>query len=105
MAITEFDGQVLVMNLNNFSVVRVWGGVMQAPIQVPVKRGLLASFAWCKVGNEIWYLAYDGIYSWAGSMERKRSEAINPIFLGQTVNSIAPIDTSASGLLYSTMEY
>jgi hypothetical protein len=105
MAITEFNGYVLVMNLGTFSLVSVWSGVMQNPIQAPVKRGLLASFAWCKVGNEIWYLAYDGIYSWAGGMERKRSEAINPIFLGQTVNGIAPIDTSIAGLKYCTMEY
>lgn len=109
MGITEFNGQVVCMNLTSIYTVNVWGGVMQAPVETPSKRGLFWNFAWCKVGNEIWYLSYDGIYSWAGGREQKRSEAIDPIFNGLTVNGIAPMDMSKSGsptaLDFVTMEY
>ncbi len=92
MNLCEFNGEVVVLNLSSINLIRVWQGVMQAPIETPAKRGLLASFAWCKVGNSIWYLSYDGIYSWEGGQEQKRSEAINPMFLGETVNGILPMD-------------
>lgn len=112
MNITEFNGQVVCMNLSNIYTVNVWGGALQAPVQTPAKRGLLWNFAWCKVGNEIWYLAYDGVYSWSGGLETKRSEAINPIFSGQTVNGIAPMNMNPptsfppnSGLEFVTFEY
>ncbi len=49
---------------------------------------------WCKVDNEIWYCAYDGIYSWAGGAATKRSEAIDPMFHGIFVGPYAPIDLS-----------
>src|SRR6266568_1645353 len=114
MNITEFNGEVVVLNLSTINLIRVWQGVMQAPIETPAKRGLLSSFAWCKVGNSIWYLSYDGVYSWEGGQEQKRSEAINPIFLGETVNGIPPMDMRAgnglptdpnNALRYVTFEY
>ena len=97
MNITEFNGQIACLNRNHIFVVNLWLGAMQPPVETPAHRGLVASHAWCKVENEIWYLGYDGIYSWAGGLAVKRSEAIDWMFKNKTVGEITPIDMSEEG--------
>lgn len=107
MALAEFNGEVISLNKSNIFLVRVWNGAMQSPIVTPAQRGLFAPNAWCKADNEIWYLAYDGIYSWAGGDSTKRSEAIDPIFKGEWVNGIPPISlnpVAAGGSNLSDLE-
>ena len=107
MAVTEFSGEVVTINLSNIYTIPVFAGAMQAPLQTPAQRGLVSQFAWCKADNEIWYLSYDGIYSWSGGMARLRSIKIDPLFKGATLAiggiTVYPIDTTQ--FKYCTMEY
>ena len=105
----EYSGGVLCMNLNALYYVAVASGTMEAPIATPAARGLLAKKAWCLADNELWYLSYDGIYSWAGGASLWRSEEIDPLFNGQTIGPYAPIDVrpnlGTAGADVITMEY
>ena len=83
------------MNQDCLYVVQVFLGQMQAPIRTAATRGLLTMMGWCRVDNEIWYVAYDGIYSWSGGASTKRSEPIDPLFHGMYVGPYAPIDLTA----------
>lgn len=93
--LTEYNGQILCMNQDCLYVVQVFLGQMQAPIRTAATRGLLTMMGWCRVDNEIWYVAYDGIYSWSGGASTKRSEAIDPLFHGMYAGPYAPIDLTA----------
>ncbi len=103
MAVTEFGGQIICLNLSNLYVVSLFAGAMQNPIEAPAQRGLVANWGWCKADNEIWYVSYDGLYSWAGGQSFKRSEKIDPLFKGFTINGYLPIDTTK--LQYCTLSY
>ena len=107
--LTEYSGGVLCMNLNNLFYVAVASGIMEAPLNTPAQRGLLARNAWCKADNEVWYLSYDGIYSWAGGASTWRSQDIDPLFQGFTIGPYAPIDVrphlGTAGADVITMEY
>ena len=112
VAITEFNGQIVCLNRNNIYVVNVWNGSMTDPIITPAQRGLYGQQAWCKVDNAIWYVSYDGIYSWSGGPSTKMSEAIDPFFKGETVNQFAPVSFNptpnsqgVSDLAYMTLTY
>jgi len=96
--LTEYNGQILCMNQDCLYVVQVFLGQMQAPIRTAATRGLLTMMGWCRVDNEIWYVAYDGIYSWSGGASTKRSEPIDPLFHGMYVGPYAPIDLTAFNL-------
>ena len=85
-------GELVCLNLDNIFIVQVWAGQMQQPIQAPATRGLFSKWCWCKGDNRIWYLGYDGIYTWAGGQSQKISEQIDFMFKKQTVNGIDPID-------------
>lgn len=91
MNLCEFNNEVISMNKSHFYHVPVTNGHMQTPTKTSAQRGLFANWAWCKGDNEIWYLAYDGIYSWSGGESTKRSEAIDPIFHGEYFNGFYPI--------------
>lgn len=103
MAVTEYGGQIICLNLSNIYVVTIFAGAMQSPVEAPAQRGLVGNFAWCKADNEIWYVSYDGVYSWSGGYSFKRSEKIDPLFKGFTIGPYLPIDTT--NLQYSTMSY
>jgi len=94
VAITDFSDIILCLNLNSIYVVQLYLGVMRAPTETPSKRGLIAAGAWCKTNGEIWFLSYDGIYSWSGGEAILRSRQIDWMFKGKTVNGLAPIDLS-----------
>ena len=85
-------GELVCLNQDNIFIVQVWAGQMQQPIQAPASRGLFAKFCWCKGDNRIWYLAYDGIYTWAGGESQKVSNKIDYLFKKQTVNGLPPIN-------------
>ncbi len=102
MGLTEFNGSVVCLNLSHIFVIRVFAGQMQAPVQTPANRGLQGTFAWCKADNDIWYLGYDGIYSWSGGQSQKRSEDIDTMFHGIRVGNYYPIDmTQASKVTFA----
>ena len=90
--IAEYNGGVLCLNLNNIFYVRVASGVMETPIATPAQRGLLTKNAWCQTDDSIWYLSYDGIYSWSGGVSQWRSEDIDPLFRGLSVGPYSPVD-------------
>ena len=89
---TEWNGGLLFLNLKNLYFMYVAYGAMEAPIETPAQRGLYSTWAWCKADNEIWYLSYDGIYSWSGGVSQKRSEPIDPLFRGIPVGNYNAID-------------
>jgi hypothetical protein len=93
VALAEYNGGVLCLNLNNIFYVRVISGMMEAPVATPAQRGLLAKNAWCQSDNELWYLSYDGIYSWSGGSSQLRSLDIDPLFKGYNVGAYQAIDT------------
>ena len=93
IAITEFAGGIVCLNESTINFVRVFEGVMQAPVQTPAQRGLVSNGAWCKADQEIWYLAYDGIYSWSGNLAQKRSQRIEQFF---HVDGVIPDYTASS---------
>lgn len=85
-------GELVCLNQDNIYIVQVWAGQMQQPIQAPASRGLFAKWCWCKGDNRIWYLAYDGIYTWAGGESQKVSNKIDYLFKKQIVNGIFPVN-------------
>lgn len=91
MNITELAGYLLCLNKAKIYVVQVYNGAMQEPFETHAQRGLFASYAWCKADNEIYYLAYDGIYAFSGGQSIKKSEQIDQIFKGEYANGFYPI--------------
>ena len=91
MNLTEYGGQLVCLNKAHLYLVPVWQGAMQTPQKAAAQRGLFAPSGWCKADNELWYIAYDGIYSWSGGVSTKRTEAIDPIFRGEYFNGFYPI--------------
>jgi hypothetical protein len=90
--ITEYNGGILCLNLNSIYYVRVISGIMETPLATPAQRGLLAKDAWCQIDNEIWYLSYDGVYSWSGGASQWRSAELDPLFKGYSVGPYGAID-------------
>jgi len=97
MNICEYGGNVLCLNKAHLYIVQMYNGYMQAPVKTLAQRGLMNHWAWCKVDNDIWYLAYDGIYSWNGGESVKRSEAIDHIFKGEFLSGYYPISLDPDG--------
>jgi hypothetical protein len=93
----EFRGQVVTLNLYGIFETVIYGGSFVTPAKVAA-RGTVGMRANCKTESEIWFLATDGVWSWDGAQCRKRSEAIDPIFHGQHVNGLAPIDNNTYSL-------
>jgi hypothetical protein len=96
MNITEFGGYLLCLNKSKIYAVSVYNGAMQEPVETAAQRGLFASWAWCKADNELYYLAYDGIYSFSGGQSIKKSEQIDHIFKGEYSSGFYPISLSAT---------
>lgn len=115
--ICEFRGNLVCLNSQSIYEVPVFDGVAYAPNITPAQRGLFAQKAFCITDSEIWYLSYDGIYSWGGSQSAKRSEAIDQIFHGIETpdtpsawsatypGSFVPINFSPYYLQFARMEY
>lgn len=104
--ITEFNGQILCMNLEALYIVQVFLGAMQAPLETPSQRGLYSQWAWCKVENELWFLSYDGIYAWSGGAAVKKSEAIDTLFQGITTPPLViPSANMISGNTYQIVTH
>lgn len=97
MAITEYSSAIICLNLSHIYVVNVFAGAMQAPVETPANRGLVGTYAWTKADNDIWYVSYDGIYSWSGGQSIKRSEAIDPLFKGYNLGKYFPIQMGPVG--------
>lgn len=94
--LAEFNGEIVCLCRNGIYTVRLDSGVMRGPFKTPANRGLYQKYCWGYVDNAIWFLSYDGIYSWNGSTVTKKSLAVDFIFNGMTVNGIAPYDRLGS---------
>jgi len=94
--IAEYNGEIVCLCQNGIYTVSLDSGRLIGPRKTPANRGLYAKNAWCYVDNEIWFLAYDGIYSWGGGQVTKRSYAIDFIFNDRAINGIKPMARSAS---------
>jgi hypothetical protein len=109
--ICEFRGNIICLNAQGIYEVPVFNGAMYSPNITPAQRGLLAKKAFCIADGEIWYLAYDGIWSWSGGEAVKRSEAIDQIFHGGGITDNFPqyvypkIDLSPCSLQWCRIEY
>lgn len=90
--LAEFNGEIVCLCRNGIYTIRLDSGVMRGPFKTPANRGLYQKFCWGYVDNGIWFLSYDGIYSWNGSTVTKKTFAVDFIFNGMTVNGIAPYD-------------
>jgi hypothetical protein len=100
MNFCEYRGAVLFMNLSSLYESVVLQGSLTTPLQV-TNKGLLSQSAWCKTASQVWFLSTDGIYSWDGGTLRKRSQAIDPIFHGESVNNIPPVAMTGTGIFGS----
>ena len=105
----EFGGGVIVLAYKAIYYVGVFNGVMQTPQKTPAQHGCVSSAACCRVMNEIWYVSFDGVYSYSGGIESWRSEGIDPLFRGISVGSYPAIDftegVQASGVDGLTIAY
>ena len=86
-----FRGQICTLNLYGIFETLIYGGSLVQPAQMAAK-GTVGMRANCKTDTEIWFLSTDGVWSWDGSSCRKRSEVIDPIFHGQSINGLSPLD-------------
>ena len=99
----EFRGNLVFLNASSiFETVAIRGSLL-AP-QEMATRGCIAREACCKTETEIWFLGYDGIWSWDGGNLRKRSEAIDPLFHGMTFNGIPAVATDPDSLRQTLLE-
>lgn len=101
----EFRGKILCLNLDNLFEVDFFQGVMYGPNETPCERGLVSRWAWCKSENVVYYLSWDGIWTWDGSQSRKITESIDTVFNTPSFGfpSLPPLDTSRIG--QCRMEY
>ena len=77
------------------------GGVTATPSLCT--RGLLGKWAFCLgPGGGVFFVADDGVFSTQGGPETWISEAIAPLFWGDTSNGYAPIDKTATAVLRLT---
>ena len=90
--ITSANGEIVVLNKTDISLVQLWQGSMQQPLKSASSRGLYAKSIFCKGGGQIWFLSYDGIYVWSGGDCVSVTEQISYMFRGLTVNGITPVD-------------
>jgi hypothetical protein len=80
VGLIEYNGLLVVLNVQSIYTVTVFNGVMAQPVRTPAKRGCVNQTAYCRVSNEIWYVFYDGIYSFTGGAETWKSGSIDPLF-------------------------
>lgn len=102
MNFCEFNSEVVFLLASGIAVSGYYNGYLSNATMTPAQRGLWATHAWAKGENELWYLAYDGVYSWNGGVAVKRSEAIDAMFHGRTLNGIPPIDMSEKSSMVAT---
>ena len=95
----DFRGAIVCLNLLGIYETLIYNGSLLQPSQV-AKKGLVSPEACCKTDNEIWFLSTDGVWSWDGGTCQKRSEAIDPIFHGQQLNGIPPLDFSNQSIIF-----
>ena len=67
------------------------------PVAIPQSRGLAARFALTAGDGRIFLLARDGVYQQVGLEQTKLTGAVDPLFEGQTVNGVLPLNLSAIG--------
>jgi len=95
--LVEHRGEIVVLCLYKIYTFQLWNGAIWNIQEAPVNRGMVAKHLWTRVGDSIWYLSYDGIYAWSGGESIKMTEAIDWVFNGQQVGSLAPLN-------YATLE-
>ena len=95
----EINSEVVFLNKAGIYVSVLYTGTLTNAVRSQSLRGLWATWAWAKGDNEIWFVAYDGIYTWAGGAAIKRTESIDHMFRGKTVNGISPIDMTKKAAL------
>ncbi len=91
--LANFRGTIVTLNLLAIYETMISQGSFVQPAQV-ANRGTVGRRAWCQTETDIWFLAPDGVWSWDGGACRKRSDAIEPLFHGQPVNEMQPLDFS-----------
>lgn len=92
---TEINSELVFLNRTRIFSSRVWVGGVWTDVKEECRRGMVAKRAWCKRGEEIWFLSDDGIYSWGGAGEPiKRTTKLDWMFnpAGRTVGGISPVD-------------
>lgn len=80
--LVDWGGTYVALTQRSIYTFQIWLGQFLNVIRTPADRGMIAKHLWCKVGEAIWFLSYDGIYAWAGGGCVKMSEQIDPIFYG-----------------------
>lgn len=95
LAMTEFRGQILCMNLSSLFEATIINGSLTPSYQVATK-GILCRNGWCKTETEVWFVAYDGIWSWDGGSLKCRSQAIDTLFHGGQWNGLLPMNLTSS---------
>lgn len=91
MGLVEFRNQLIILCRNDIYAATFDRGQVSIN-KTPAARGMITKGAYGIIDNELWFLSYDGIYSWSGGAVTKRTLAIDPMFNNQTINDILPID-------------
>lgn len=88
------DGELLVFTLNK--VYRIPGSDEDTyrAVETNVNQSLRSPFGVVRGLNSVYMHCYDGIYEFPSG--KKISEAINPVFHGEQINSIIPVAVSAA---------
>jgi len=104
MAVVGFRGLLLVATLSTWYEVLISGGT---PIALPTgcKHGLVASFAWAASESEIYYLSYDGVYSFRVGASGYLSEATEWIWTGKNLGPVLAMDTTPAKQSQTVMAY
>jgi hypothetical protein len=100
MGLLEFNGAYVSLNLRNIYTFYIWLGAFENITVSPSDRGMIGKHLWCRVNDEIWFVAYDGIYAWNGGTAVKMTEALDPIFVGLSANGFAPINLTLTQNIY-----
>jgi hypothetical protein len=92
MGLLDYGGGYVSLNQKNIYIFNIWLGQFLNITETPADRGMIGKHLWCRVNNQIWFVAYDGIYAWAGGGCVKMTEALDPIFVGLAMNGYAPVN-------------
>lgn len=91
MALVPLQGQLFVLTLSTIYRVLSFGSATPIPRITGATHGLFANFGWTIAEGEIWYVSYDGLYSFAGGQSQYMSEAVEWIFTEQGGSGTKPV--------------
>lgn len=75
------------------------------PVIIPNSRGIVGPRAMTSGDGRLFFASQDGVYEQVGLTQRKITSAIDPFFLGQTIDSNPTLATGASALATMCLQW